>query len=435
MRLVAVMLLLLASALPAFPENRFPQPQFENGYSIPESSSPAARSFALDILDVVVLFLALSLAAWLVLGKRSRRGVVLLTVFSAIYFGFWRKGCICPVGSIQNVCLWLSDGQYALPAAAAAFFILPLAFALLFGRVFCAAVCPLGAVQDLVVLFPVRIPRSAARLLGLLPSLYLGLGVLFAATGTAFVICRFDPFVPLFRFGGKLPIVLAGFALLLLGVFVARPYCRFLCPYGVLLHWASRLSWRRTAITPDECVKCRLCEKSCPFDAIRLPNANQAAENRGTGTRRLGMLLCLLPALAIAGGWTGSRLDAALARTNPVVRLAETLQAGDPAHLKTMSPEVEAFGGSGAAREDLASQADAVRKRFHAGGWFLGGFIGALFGLSLIGASIRRTRESYEPDRGACLSCARCYMSCPREHLRRRGGNARAPDQASGGRT
>lgn len=412
------MILLLLSTLTALSENRFPKPQFEKGYVIPESSEPAARSFQLEMLDVGVLFLALSLAAWLVLKKRSRRGIFLLTVFSVAYFGFWRKGCICPIGAIQNVTLWLFDGGYALPFVAAAFFILPLVFALLFGRVFCAAVCPLGTVQDLMVLFPMRVPRTLARLLGLIPFIYLGLGVLFAATGTAYVICRFDPFVPLFRFGGDLPIMLTGVALLLLGIVVARPYCRFLCPYGVLLNWVSRLSKWHATITPDECVKCRLCEKACPFDAIQAPNAEQAAGNRGVGIRRLVMLIVLLPVMVFACGWAGSRLDVVFSRMSPAVRLVETLRGNDGARLKAMAFEVEAFGGSGTTKQELVAQADAEQRRFHTGGWILGGFLGTVFGFSLIGASVRRTRESYEPDRGKCLSCTRCYMSCPKEHQR-----------------
>lgn len=418
MRVIAVILLLLLSTLSALSENRFPKPQFEKGYFIPESTAPAGRSDQLEMMDVAVLFVALSLAAWLVLKKRSRRGVFLLTVFSVAYFGFWRKGCICPIGSIQNVTLWLFDGQYVLPLVAAAFFILPLVFALLFGRVFCSAVCPLGSIQDLMILFPLKVPRVLALLLGFIPYIYLGLAVLFAATGTAYVICRLDPFVPLFRFGGELPIMLTGIIFLLLGIFVARPYCRFFCPYGVLLNWASHLSRWRVSITPDECVKCRLCEKACPFDAIMVPNAAQVPENRLTGVRRLAMLICLLPVFVIAFGWAGSRLEGVLSRMSPVVRLAETLQVMDPAQVRAMAFEVEAFGGSGTTKADLIAQADLVHKRLHRGGWLLGGFVGGALGLSLVGASLRRTREFYEPDRGTCLSCTRCYMSCPKERQR-----------------
>ena len=66
--------------------------------------------------------------------------------------------------------------------------------------------------------------------------------MLFAATGAGYVICRFDPFVPLFRLTGDWTMLMTGGIFLLIGVFVSRPYCRFFCPYGILLGWLSRFS-------------------------------------------------------------------------------------------------------------------------------------------------------------------------------------------------
>lgn len=420
MRIFAAIFLLLMGTLTAVAENRFPKPQFEKGYTMPAPTAPAARSMALESLDVVVLLAVLSLAAWLVLKQRSRSATFLLTIFSVLYFGFWRKGCICSIGAIQNVTLWLVDSQYVLPLSAAAFFILPLVFSLLFGRVFCAAVCPLGSIQDAMILFPVKVPDPLKYVLGMIPYAFLGLSVMFAAAGAAFVICRLDPFVPVFRLSGDLPIMMTGIVLLLIGIFVARPYCRFFCPFGVLLNWTSRLSKWHVTITPDECVKCKLCERSCPFDAILVPNVEQVAEARAAGTSRLKMLLLAFPVLIIAAGWAGSRLDVVFARVNPSVKLAEALQKQDEVKLKIMVFEKDAFEGSGARREELYAQADALRAKFRTGGWCFGGFMGAVFGFSLIGASIKRTREFYVPDRGACFSCARCFESCPKEHQRRK---------------
>ena len=62
-----------------------------------------------------------------------------------------------------------------------------------------------------------------------------------------------------------------GAAFLLAGMFVGRPYCRFLCPYGGLLKLASLASKWRVRVTPDTCTQCRLCEQSCPFGAMREP--------------------------------------------------------------------------------------------------------------------------------------------------------------------
>lgn len=415
---VVLMLGALLSGTTAIAENRFPKPQFESGYVIPGTPVPAARAPWLETVDVVVLLGALSLAAWLVLKGRSRRGIFLLSAFSLIYFGFWREGCVCAIGAIQNVAAWWLGGASVPPWSVAAFFILPLLFALLFGRVFCAAVCPLGAIQEMTALWPIRLPRPVTLALGFLPVVYLGLAVLLAGTGAAFVICRYDPFVPFFRFSGDPAVTLAGVALLLAGIVVARPYCRFLCPYGVLLNFASRFSRRHTTITPDECVRCRLCEEACPFDAIRTPATEAAPEPRAAGTRRLKGLLVLLPLLIGVGIWLGVNLVGILAPLHPKVKLEQVLLRGEPDPERLHADAVEAFRSSGTPLESLAAEAATIRRRVRVGGGWMGGFLGGVFGISLIRASVRRSREGYEPDRGECLSCARCYRYCPKEHER-----------------
>ena len=138
------------------------------------------------------------------------------------------------------------------------FFVLPLLSTLFYGRTFCAGVCPLGAIQDLVIVKPISLPKWLNKTLGLIPYVYLSLAVLFAATGTDFIICRYDPFVGIFRMDAKFLMIVLGVAFLLMGMFVGRPYCRFLCPYGVLLSWMSRFSKKHLTITPSECIQCKL---------------------------------------------------------------------------------------------------------------------------------------------------------------------------------
>ncbi|MGB2865192.1 MAG: 4Fe-4S binding protein [Sedimentisphaerales bacterium] len=398
---------------------RFPPPDFvETNHVIPSPTSPGPRQDIYEYIDAAVLLAALGLASYLVLKKRNRRAIFALTVFSLLYFGFWRKGCVCPIGAIQNIVLSVFDRDYAVPIVVVIFFLLPLVFTLFFGRTFCAAVCPLGAIQDLVLSHPVSVPNWAESGLRLLAYVYLAAAVLFAATGSAFVICRYDPFISIFRLSGSLNILILGGCILLIGVFVGRPYCRFICPYGVILRQLSRLSKWRVTITPDECIRCRLCEDSCPFGAIRKPTTQWPAQEYRVAKKRLVLLLLLLPVLVFLGGWAGSSLKGVTSRAHETVRLAKQIYLEETGKAEEITDASSAFRATGKEINELYEQATNIRARFELGGWILGGFIGLVIGLKLIGLSVWRQRTDYEADLASCLSCGRCFNYCPREHVR-----------------
>lgn len=399
-------------------EERFPKPDFQSGYTRPDLKTPMPRSPWMEVVDVAVLILVLSLASLFALKHRSRRRIFWLMIFSLAYFGFYRMGCVCSIGAIQNVSYAIFNSGYFIPLAVIGFFIIPLVFTLLFGRTFCAAACPLGAIQDAVVLYPVKVPGWLSKPLGLLPYLYLGFAVLFAATGAGFVICQYDPFVGFFRFGASFNMLILGISLLLLGTVIARPYCRFLCPYGVLLNWLSRISRRHVNITPDECNNCRLCEESCPFGAIKKPDQSEISESRGITVRRLAILILLLPVLAAATGWVVSRLYIPLSRSHFTVSLAEEIMLEDSGARTETTEETEAFRAAGKPTEQLLAEARLVQQRFKRGGWILGIFMGLVFGLTLIRLAIHRREPQYTIDRGACISCGRCFIYCPYEQVR-----------------
>jgi polyferredoxin len=185
--------------------------------------------------------------------------------------------------------LCLVDSQYSISFGVIAIFFLPLLATLFFGRVFCSGVCPLGAVQDLVIVRPLRVPISLDRALRWLQFVYLGLAVFFAGwalqlqlgawqlnIGQRFLICDYDPFIPIFRRSGPFSMVAVGAAFILAGMFVGRPYCRWLCPYGGILSILSRIAWKNVRITPDKELDCGMCAEACPYGAIYDLRADRA---------------------------------------------------------------------------------------------------------------------------------------------------------------
>ncbi|HBT78027.1 MAG TPA: 4Fe-4S ferredoxin [Planctomycetaceae bacterium] len=441
---------------------RNPPPVFESEYTLPDTETPLPnfRTPTENYLALGLYAAALVSAVLAVHYYRSRRAVFLLAVGSVVVFGFVLQGCPCPVGSLQNTIpvffesigtgvewIWNTlrgipteqDSQTVPPGAtlsgttisgttglisvtAVLLFSLPLLVALFYGRVFCGAVCPLGAVQELVAIKPLRLPAWIDDGLGTLRFVFLGLGVLFAQVGLWFLICRFDPFVGLFRMSGFFSILVFGFAILLLGLIVARPFCRFLCPYGALLGLCGSLAAKKVSVTPGECSKCRLCEEICPVNAIRPPTTDPTPEERFIGPLRLLILFLAAPLIVVAlTGIAARLLPGPLASMHPDVRLAERVLAEDSRLVDTTGyfAETKAFQITGQTNESLYRRAESVYGRMRHAAVFFGAWCGIVFAVKLISLGMRRRRTDYRVDPGRCVACGRCFWYCPNQKEKR----------------
>ena len=402
----------------SFGVERFPPPEFDPGtYTMPTTTTPPPRAAIMEFVDVALLLAALSLSTYAVQKKRLRKWVFWVMVGSLLYFGFVRKGCVCPIGSIQDVTLALFHRGYAVPLSVVLFFLLPLVFTLFFGRTFCAAVCPLGAAQDIVTWKALKLPPWLEHALSVVPFIYLGAAVLYAATGTAFVICEWDPFVAFFRRSGSFTMLALGAGFLVVGMFVGRPYCRFLCPYGAVLSLLSRVAWKPVTLTPDDCIHCKICDVACPYGAIAEPDEAAPPKPR-PGWRRLAALAAIALLLVGGGAWLGGQLAVPMSKLNYTVSLAERIAAEDAGKITEPNNPSKAFRSTGKPAPALHAEALQVREQFRFGGLWLGAFVGLVIGVKLISLSFAGPVTIYEPDRANCVACGRCYSFCPKELVR-----------------
>jgi polyferredoxin len=192
---------------------------------------------------------------------------------------------------VANMSIGLSHPE-RVGLSTAMMFLLPLVAAIFMGRVFCSSGCPLGALQHLLggrrSLQP---PVWMKRVPLFFPVIILIATAWLAIRGTCMLVCLLDPYKTAFFLGyGWLQrtihyfqggLVEPGFhwvgdvgawgvlvASLLAGYWVYRPFCRFVCPYGVLLGLFSMVAFKRRRIEQSQCVQCGVCEKNCPVGAI-----------------------------------------------------------------------------------------------------------------------------------------------------------------------
>ncbi len=175
-------------------------------------------------------------------------------------------------------------------------FLLALFTALLVKKGFCAWICPIGTLSELLhrlylKIFKQRLTviRPLDRVLRSLKYLILGFfvwSVFVKMPGDAVVQFIQSPYhmfvdIRMLNFFTQISIT----ALIILGVlvvlsfFIQHFWCRYLCPYGALLGLAGFLSAGSIKRDPDHCTRCGKCEKGCPgFIQIREKTAVRSTE-------------------------------------------------------------------------------------------------------------------------------------------------------------
>ena len=180
---------------------------------------------------------------------------------------------------------------------------------LLFGRVYCSVICPLGVFQDVVSQAAARRRKNRFRYSRALSWLRYGILVLFLVA----MVAHFKPvsnllapysaygrivsnlFAPLYQWGNNLLAYLAeragSYAFYTVDVWVkgaatlavaavtfivlavlawrnGRTYCNTVCPVGTILGLASRFAVFKPRIDASKCNGCGLCARNCKASCI-----------------------------------------------------------------------------------------------------------------------------------------------------------------------
>lgn len=185
----------------------------------------------------------------------------------------------CPIGAIQSV---IGGRRYKLALYAGG---MVLMFGALMGRLICGWLCPFGLVQEIMHLLPPKKKIKTFRgdrQLRWVKFAVLGLLVI------VLTIIRNEPqfckwLCPAGTLGAGIPLVslneqlqgLAGglfihkvailAALLILSVFIYRPFCRYLCPLGAIYSLLNPLSLYRYTVDEQACTHCGACSRACPM--------------------------------------------------------------------------------------------------------------------------------------------------------------------------
>jgi NAD-dependent dihydropyrimidine dehydrogenase PreA subunit len=133
---------------------------------------------------------------------------------------------------------------------------------------------------------------------------------------------------------------------------------------------------------------------------------------------------------AVIGALLGWRAGAFFARGNLTVQVAARVAFEDATGTTERTLESEAFRGTGRPAAELYAEAARIERRFRVGSALLGAFCGLALGIQLLGQTRIPRSRIYFIDQDDCVSCARCFLVCPRERLRLKELAGRGPSPA-----
>ena len=360
--------------------------------------------------------------------------------------------------TVPSVASWLAKVQL-LPAAmsfAIATFIIWLIITLIFGRIYCSTVCPLGVFQDICA----RIPRIRRRVkpkwhyhysppLTRLRRTMLFIVVLSIVLGISALTSLLDPYSIFGRFAVNIikPIwgatlnawaqidgapqvklavasafgmILSVVTMLIIGAIAlrhGRTFCNSVCPVGTTLSFISRHSIFRIDINTDKCVQCRKCEHVCKASCIDmvshvvdtsrcvvcfdcLPNCSNDAITYTYNRHQLSIPLMqkVKPLAGSAAGMSGSRLE------------VNTGDKSDTSARRLLDRrKFLAFGTLVAASPLMAKTVSATESVDRASRGF-----GSRKLLPVTPPGVQSRREFLD----RCTACGLCIAHCPQKVLR-----------------
>ena len=235
------------------------------------------------------------------------------TILAAVVFILITLLFLDFTGTLHHWLSWLAKIQF-LPAVMAlnvVVIVALLVLTLVFGRIYCSVICPLGVFQDILARFRrkrnkysyskevkwVRYPVLVVFIIAAVA----GIGSLFQllAPYSAYGRIATMIFQPIWKFGNNvlaeiaarvdsyafytvdtwmrsLPVlIIAAVTLVVLFVLAwrgGRTYCNTICPVGTILSFFARFSWLKIHFNEDKCKNCSMCSKNCKAACIDYKN-------------------------------------------------------------------------------------------------------------------------------------------------------------------
>jgi Pyruvate/2-oxoacid:ferredoxin oxidoreductase delta subunit len=226
------------------------------------------------LYQLAVLFSLLILISYLIKYESFRKTKGLFLMASVVYLGFFKGACPCMILSLHNTILAIFGHPVEWISLVWFVGLIPLTY--FFGKVWCGWLCHLGGLQEFLfqsAKLDILKSRKTQVILR-----YIRIGILVILIIQLFItrtniFIHYDPFKVAFNlFSANTTGYVLLVLLLISSVLIYRPFCRAVCPVGLILGWVALIPGARQLSKNDSCIDCVSCSKSCHSRAMTYEN-------------------------------------------------------------------------------------------------------------------------------------------------------------------
>lgn len=200
---------------------------------------------------------------------------------------------ICPFGGVVSIYKFATVGTFVQKVHESSFILMfiSLILAIGFGPVICGWVCPLGSFQEWLSKigrkifgkkFNTFVPENIDKKLRYLRYFFLIMVLYQTAVTGKLMFQDIDPFYALFNLWSEEVAIQAYIILgvtILLSLFVERPWCKYICPYGAFLGIFNFFRIFKIRRAESTCISCKACDRACPMN-ISVSKSNAVTDHQ-----------------------------------------------------------------------------------------------------------------------------------------------------------
>jgi len=208
------------------------------------------------------------LAGIFVRFEKTRKLRPLFLLAAVAILGFYRGGPGI-ISSFQNTYLYAIGATLKWPAIVLFLGLIPITY--IYGKVFCGWVCYLGAIQEFLYIGKIKVLQTekAQKVMRIIRYVILGILLIQLTITQGIEWSKIGPFKVIFNLYSP---NITGYVLLVIllisSLFIHRPFCKMVCPAGLIFGWVTKIPGASVLGITQSCAGCKTCNTSCNINAI-----------------------------------------------------------------------------------------------------------------------------------------------------------------------